>query len=358
METMKAIVLDIKNGKPFVEMREMPIPEVGSGEVLVKIEAVSICGSDCSIYNYAPAMRERLKKLPHILGHEFAGRIVKLGRGADKNKWHIGDCVSAETHIFCGKCSICRHPDNLKHICPDLKLIGIDRDGCFAEYIAVPERVLWRNPRDLPAWLASVQEPLGNAVYCVSEADVADKNVLLIGDGPAALFGAAVAKIFRADQIVVFGYQDFRLDLAKQAGADIVVNTAGLDNNSISALLRMDFPLGFDVVFEYSGSESGIKQAIEFVRPGGTLMVFGLTKEKEILIPYNEFVYKTIKIKGIYGRKIWKTWEGVSRILRENRDVIESLITHRLSFDEFQNGFDLMMKSRECGKVVLLIEGL
>ena len=353
---MKAIALDLRDDKPIVEMRDMPVPEIAPDEVLIRVKAASICGTDIAIANYIPAMRERIKKLPHILGHEFAGNIVELGKNVNP-RWKIGNCVSAETHIYCGECSVCRHNLNLKHVCPNLKLLGVDRSGCFAEYIAVPEKVLWENDANLPVWLASIQEPLGNSVYSFSDCgDIRRKNILIIGDGPAGLFAAAVAKIFGTEEVVIIGHHESRLAIAEKVGADITINTEIISIDFIKDIFEVKFPAGFDVVLEYSGSEKGISDAINYCRPGGRLVVFGITKNPLVEIPYNLISKKILNIRGIYGRVIWNTWEEVSWILQEYSDVIESIITHKLPFNEWQRGFDLMMNQKTCGKVVLLME--
>ena len=353
---MKAIVLDLKDGKSLIEMRDMPVPKIAPDEVLVKVKAASICGTDISIANYVPVMRERIKKLPHILGHEFAGHIVNIG--SDVIEWKIGDYVSAETHIYCGACPICLHDTNLKHVCLALKILGVDRDGCFAEYIAVPEKVLWRNKIDLPYYLASIQEPLGNAVYCVTDGGgVKGKTVLIIGDGPAALFATAIAKINGAAEITVLGHHQKRLGIALKCGANIAFDMSDTrDAEYIQDGLRVTYPEGFDVVLECSGANDGVKQAIEFVRPGGRIAVFGLTKEKNQEINYNAIALKIVNLRGISGRIMWDTWHEVSWILKQHRGMIEPIITHKLPFAEWQRGFDLMMKSKDCGKIVLLME--
>lgn len=342
---MKALALDLKNDKPIVEMRDMPVPKIASDEVLVKVKAVSICGTDISVAEYVPAMRKRIKKMPHILGHEFAGKIVKLGVKVDPDRWRIGDCVSAETHIYCGKCSVCERGD--KNLCPDLSLLGVDCDGCFAEYIAVPEKILWKNDDSIPCHLASAQEPLGNAVYCVDEAGVADKSILIIGDGPAALFVVAVAKRFGAANIVVFGYNYYRLRIAEKIGA-FTKNCANID-------FVVSGADSFDIVFEMTGSESGINTAINACRYGGKIMVFGLSKDDSVFVPYNKIAFKGITAQGIYGRRLWNSWGKTRWLLNDSyfRVVMELIVTHKLPFAEWQKGFDLMIKTKNCGKIVL-----
>ncbi|OWK27414.1 MAG: hypothetical protein US76_04260 [Parcubacteria group bacterium GW2011_GWA2_38_13b] len=347
---MKAIVLDLKEGNPIVEMRDMPVPKIAPDEVLIKVAAVSICGTDCSIYKYTPAMQKRIKKFPHILGHEFAGYIKAIGRNIVK--WKIGDYVSAETHIYCGKCPTCERED--KNLCPNLKLLGVDRDGCFAEYIAVPEKVLIRNDISLPPYLASIQEPLGNAVYCVNKAEVRHKDILIIGDGPAALFTAVVAVISKAKSITMLGYNDYRLQIAEKIGVSSI-NCVKKRVDFMDEFIGKKDGGWFDVVFEMTGSESGINTAINVCRPGGKIMVFGLSENNSVFVPYNKIALKGIMAQGIYGRNIWKTWEIAVFFLNHYRNSVEPIITHKLPFNEWQRGFDLMIKSRDCGKVVLLM---
>ncbi len=350
---MKAITLDLADGKPIVGMRDMPIPKIAPDEVLVEVKAVSICGTDISVANYISSMRNRIKEFPHILGHEFAGYIVDIG--SNVVKWKIGDYISAETHIYCGNCPTCERGDN--HLCPNLKLLGVDCNGCFAEYIAVPEKVLNRNNIFLPLYLASIQEPLGNAVYCVNEANVKGKNILIIGDGPAALFVVAVSKIFRASDITIFGYNEYRLQIAEKIGASSINS----DKNCVDFINEFigenDGGL-FDVVFEMTGSEPGINTAINACHPGGKIMVFGLAKDSLATVPYNKIALKGITAQGIYGRQMWSSWDLVKILLNDSDfvKIMESIVTHKLPFAEWQKGFDLMMKTKDCGKVVLLME--
>jgi len=346
---MKAIV---KTKREFgAELIDVPIPKIKPDEVLVKVSATSICGTDVHIYKWNDWAKDRIKNIPQTLGHEFAGEIVEVGK--DVKGFKKGDYVSAETHIYCGKCVQCQN--NQRHICGNLKILGVDCNGCFAEYIAVPERVLWRNEPGLPIEIASVQEPLGNAVYCTlpnSKERIGGKSVVIIGDGPIGILATAVARAEGALPIILVGRHPFRMELALKMGADLALNDHKVDIEK--KILEVTDGPGADIVLEMAGSPKAIDQAFKCVRKGGRISAFGIPSVEKIPISYREgIMFKGVTIYGISGRLIWDTWEKIGELFDRGLDI-SPVITHRLPLERFEEGFELMMtRPKVSGKVVL-----
>src|SRR3989304_7793205 len=244
-ETMKAIIKVGPN--PGLEMADVSIPAVRDDEVLIKTKAVAVCGTDLHIYKWNEWAQMRINRLPLILGHEFAGEVAEVGRSV-KNL-SAGDYVSADSHVVCGRCLQCRIGQ--QHICSNLEILGVDRDGSFAEYAAIPAMWVWKNDPDVPPEFASVQDPLGNAVYCTLVEPVAGKSVLIVGDGPTGLFSAGVARVSGASWISLIGHHPSRMDAAKKMGADSLFH--GDDNDLEQRIMDITGGNGTDVVLEMSG---------------------------------------------------------------------------------------------------------
>ncbi|MEW6686889.1 MAG: L-threonine 3-dehydrogenase [Candidatus Edwardsbacteria bacterium] len=346
---MKAIV---KTKRDFgVELKEVEIPQIKEDEVLVKVKATSICGTDVHIYEWNEWAQERIKRIPQILGHEFAGEVVEIGKNVTKIK--IGDYISAETHIPCGYCVQCL--SGQQHICHNLKILGVDTDGCFAEYAAIPEVVAWKNDKSIPWEFASVQEPLGNAVYCTLVEPVAGKTVLIFGDGPTALFATGVAAISGASYVILAGMEPVRLEMAKKMGADKVMNVTKEDVEKI--IFELTDGIGVDVVLEMAGAQKAIEQGLKVVRKGGRFCAFGLPPGNITIDINNGIVFKGLTLYGINGRLMFDTWIKVTNLLKYKKIDISPIITHKLPLEKFEEGFSLMMKSpKTSGKVVLLPE--
>ncbi len=355
---MKAIV---KTKREFgAELKDVDVPKTKPDEVLVKVKATSICGTDVHIYELNDWAKDRIKNIPQILGHEFCGEIVEVGR--DVKNFKEGDYVSAETHIYCGYCVQC--DNNQRHICGNLKILGVDCNGCFAEYIAVPERVLWKNKLGLPIEIASVQEPLGNAVYCTlpnPKEKIKDKSVLIIGDGPIGILAAAVAKTEKAYPVILVGRHPFRMELALKMGADLVLDDHKMNVEKkileVTQKLTHGQGQGMDIVLEMAGSQKAINQAFKCVRKGGRVSCFGIPSSKNITLNYaNSIVFKGTTIYGINGRLIWDTWEKIGELFDRGLDI-SPVITHRLPLEKFKEGFKLMMnRPKVSGKVVFVLE--
>lgn len=345
---MKAVVKT--RPEPGAELVEVDIPRIEPDQVLVRVLATSICGTDVHIYEWDGWAQSRIgaDRLPQILGHELAGEIVEVGSAVRTIK--PGDYVSAETHIPCNHCPQCL--TGQMHICHNLKIFGVDRDGCFAEYATVPEQVVWKNDRSIPPEFASVQEPLGNAVYCTLVEPVTGRTVLVVGDGPTALFAVGVARAAGAARVVLAGMEPARLDIARRMGADHVINV--LEEDTVQAILDSTRGIGVDAVLEMAGNQKAIDAAFRCVRKGGRVSAFGIPS-KSITLDWNSaVVLRGVTVYGINGRLMFDTWISVRNLLASGRLDISPVITHKLPLADYAKGFDLMMKSpKTCGKVVL-----
>jgi threonine 3-dehydrogenase len=345
--TMTAIVKE--NPGQGALLREVDIPTISEDEVLVKVDYASICGTDVHIYQWNEWAQGRIRT-PHTLGHEFSGHIVETGSAA--KGFHEGDFVSSETHIYCGHCYQC----NTGHseVCRTMKILGVDRPGAFAEYVAVPERVLWRNDERIPPAWASIQEPMGNALDTVTAEPVAGKTVLVTGAGPIGLLAVAISKAFGAAQLFVTDLSDYRLDLARNIGASIVLNPGRDDVDRV--IREATDGNGVDVVLEMSGSERALHQGLALLTPAGRISLLGLPNGPVSIDLNNEVIFKEIRMYGITGRKIFSTWQTVSRLLSSGTIDPTMVITHNLKFEDWEIGMHAMMEGM-CGKVVLQIAG-
>lgn len=332
-----------------LEIQSVPIPSIGPQDVLVKVHMMSICGSDIHIYNWDDWAGHRMS-LPRVIGHEFSGEVLDLGK--EVKSFQVGDRVSAESHISCGVCVPCRTGDT--HVCTSTSILGIDRDGCFAEYLALPEKNVWKNDPSLSSALACLQEPLGNAVHSVLVDDIAGKRVLVLGCGTMGCFSIGVARVCGASQIIGVDVNEYRLRLAEKMKADAVINETSSD--LIEAVMDLTHGVGPDVVIEMSGVPAIIRKGLKVLRPGGRMSLLGLPVKEVSLDVTNDLIFKGIKIYGITGRKLYQTWYQVREFLTSGRLDITPLITHTLNFDEFDKGMQLM-KSGDCLKVILKHNG-
>lgn len=322
--------------EPGVSIKKIPIPHPGKGEVLVKVKAVSICGTDISIYNWTPWAEGHIKP-PIVIGHEVVGEVLEINGDSDLQK---GDLVSSETHIFCDRCYQCRI--NNRHICENMELFGIGRNGGFAEYATIPIRTAWKNNPSLAIEFMSTQEPLGNATFVVTKANVPGKKVVIFGLGPTGLCAGAVAKAYGAGKVIGINRGEYRRKLAEKMGFDEVYEKLPDDliNNS-------------DIALEMSGNADVINDALSAIRIKGTLVFFGIPK-KEVPVDIGKYIInKEIDIKSVFGRNIWDTWYRVSDLLTSGKVNLSNIITHKFKLSEFEEAMKVM-KSGECGKVVLV----
>ena len=340
---MKAIV---KTGPTAgFEMVYVPIPPVGKNEVLIKVWVASICGTDLHVYQWDNWAKERINEFPRIVGHEFSGKVEAVGENVKSVEF--GDMVSAETHIFCGTCPTCL--ERKFHLCQNTKLIGIDRSGCFAEYIVLPERVIWKNDPRLHPQLASIQEPLGNAVYCALVEDISAKTVAIFGDGPAGLFTSEIARVSGAKEIYVIGAEEYRLDIAKKLGAKTI--NANLVE-PVNYILEATSGLGVDVSLEMSGAPTAIENSVFVAKKGGRVCAFGINPYLLARIHWNHIIFSGLTLYGIHGRIIFDTWIKVKDLLQSGKLNLWPIITHRFSMDRYEEAFQLSA-SRKCGKIIL-----
>lgn len=340
---MKAIV---KHHRGYgAELQMVDIPQIKEDEVLIKVKATSICGTDVHIYTWDEWSESRVNP-PYVFGHEFAGEIVEVG--SKVTNVVLGDQVSAETHIVCYECPQCLTGDY--HICKNTKIIGVDTHGCFAEYVALPAVNVWKNPKDMPYDVASVQEPMGNAVHTVLAGDVAGKTVAVIGCGPIGIMAVGVAKAAGASQVIAIDLNEYRLDLATKMGATTVINAK--ENNPVDLVMELTDGNGVDVICEMSGHPIAMNQGFKMVTNGGRVSILSLPVRPVELDITNDIVFKGVTVQGITGRKMYTTWQQVSRLLKSGQVDLKPMITHHFPLEDFEKGFDLMI-SGQCGKVVL-----
>lgn len=335
--------------EPGLELVEVDVPAIGPGEVLLKVSATAICGSDIHFYKWDDFARTRLTP-PVTIGHEFAGEVVQVGRKV--TRFEIGDYVAADSHIVCGKCEVCQL--GLQHICQHLKIFGNQVNGSFAEYIAVPETSLWSLSRDVPPEIGAILEPLGGAVQTVLIEPVTAQSVAIFGDGPIALFAAGVARASGAQRVYHIGKYAARLKIARRMGADVIFNLSAGDD-PVQAILDDTRGIGVDVSLEMAGSPRSIEQAFASVRKGGRVSMFGLTS-KPIQFDINYAItLRQVKVRGVAGRHMWDTWRQMDGLLQAGQLDPRPVITHVLPLADFEKGFQHVMSSdRTAGKVVLL----
>ena len=340
-KTMKALVK--KYPEEGLWMDEVPVPEIGMHDVLIKVLRTSICGTDVHIYNWDEWSQKTIP-VPMTIGHEFAGRIVDMG--SDVHDFKIGDIVSAEGHIVCGKCRNCLA--GRRHLCNSTKGIGVNREGAFAEYISVPVTNVWHCDPNIPLDVISCFDPLGNAVHTALAFDVLGEDVLITGAGPIGVMAAAIAKHAGARYVVVTDVNPYRLELAKRMGATRVVDVRGESIADTMAELHMKE--GFDVGMEMSGSPKAFNSMLSAMCHGGKIAVLGI-HGPETKIDWTEVVFNGITLKGIYGREMYETWYKMTSFIQTGLDI-SPVITHRFHYTEFQQGFDVM-RSGSSGKVIL-----
>ncbi len=324
---------------PGVTIKDVPVPKPKKDEVLVKVLIASICGTDIGIYDWIPWAAAHIKP-PTIVGHEMVGEVVKVN-SSQKTSLKVGDKVSSETHIFCLNCYQCQIKNY--HVCENMELFGIGRDGAFAEYATIPVKTTWKNDPSIDVELMSVQEPLGNAVNAVTKADVKGKKVLIMGLGPTGLCAGAVAKVYEAKKVVGINNTEYRRQIARKMGYFDRV-TDKLNPKEYNT---------FDVVIEMSGNRLGINIALDAVRIAGKFIAFGIPHE-QVTIDWGKYlINKELTIESVFGRSIWDTWKKTNELLVSKKLDLKGLITHRFKLSDFEKAMKVM-KSKKCGKVLLL----
>jgi threonine 3-dehydrogenase len=338
---MKALVKS--RPQPGLWLEEVPQPQPGADEVLIRVRKTGICGTDLHVYNWDDWAQRHIAP-PRIIGHEFVGEIVEVGPGVAGYK--VGDRVTAEGHITCGRCRNCRA--GKRHFCPNTQGIGSGRDGAFAEYVTMPAFNLWPLDAAIPDDIAAILDPFGNAVYSAFAFPVSTENVLVTGAGPIGLMAAAVCRFVGAPHVVVTDVNDYRLDLALKLGATRAVNASRTPLAEVMQELQMAD--GFDVGLEMSGSPEGFRDMLAAMHHGGGIALLGFLPP-ETRINWDQVIFKGLTLKGIYGREIFATWHRMSQLIRAGLDIAP-VITHRFPADAFQEAFETV-RSGQCGKVIL-----
>jgi threonine 3-dehydrogenase len=331
--------------EPGAELVERPIPEPAEHEVQLRMEATSICGTDYHLYSWDPWAREVLTP-PIVLGHELAGRVVGMGRGVTRVR--EGDLVGVESHLFDWTCTQCRAGN--MHLCRNLRVIGAHVDGGFAEYMVIPEaNAIESNGLD-PAVVA-LQEPMGNAVHAAFVEPIEGRSVAVTGCGPIGLLSVGIAKAAGASLVVATDTEPYRLELARKMGADLVFDAGAED--LVEQVLAATGGDGVDVVLEMSGAAAALTAAVRFVTRGGRVSLLGIFGRPVTVDLSDDVIQRGLRLYGVYGRRIYQTWERTQELLRSGRLDVSPIITHRFDLADWERGFELIA-SRHAGKVVLL----
>jgi len=340
METMKALVKKIP-GKG-IWMEEVPKPKIGVNDVLVKIKKTSICGTDLHIYKW-DEWSQRTIKTPMTIGHEYVGTIADMGSGVNNLK--IGERVTGEGHIACGHCRNCRRGKN--HVCQNTVGIGVNINGVFAEYAAIPASNIITLNKKISDDLISIFDPFGNATHTALSFPVVGEDVLITGAGPIGCMAAAIARFAGARYIVVTDLNEYRLEIARKMGATKAINPT---KEKISDVVKELGMVGFDLGLEMSGSPIAFNDMIDNMYNGSKIALLGILPNTT-QIQWDKIIFKAIHIKGIYGREMYETWYKMEQMILSGLDI-SPVITHHLPIDEFQKGFEIMEEGN-CGKVIL-----
>ena len=338
---MKALVK--AHAHAGLSLLDVPEPECGINDVLIRVDRTGICGTDLHIYNW-DAWAQRTIPVPMIVGHEFVGEVVSAGTNV--TDFFPGEIVSGEGHVVCGRCRNCLA--GRRHLCAHTSGIGVNRPGAFAEYITLPMSNVWHHRPGIDLDVASIFDPLGNAVHTALSFDVLGEDVLITGAGPIGCMAAAVVRHAGARHVVVTDLNEHRLALAKRLGADLAVNVSERRVADVQRELGMHE--GFDVGLEMSGSPAALREMIENMCHGGKIAILGIPSD-EIAIDWNKVIFNMLTLKGIYGREMYETWYKMSVMIESGLDI-SPVITHRFGADEFERGF-AAMKTGQSGKVIL-----
>jgi threonine 3-dehydrogenase len=344
--TMRALV----KASPVAgaELRDVPVPVPGDGELLIRVEAASLCGTDLHIYRWDDWAESRLGGgLPRIFGHEMAGRVVAHGpnlRG--RGQIPLGTLVAAETHLVDQSCYQCR--TGREHVCANLRILGVDMDGAFAQYIALPAHNAWPS-EGLSPEIAAIQEPMGNAVHAAFVEELAGQTVVVTGCGPIGLMSVAIAKLAGAARVFATDINPERLEIARTLGADVAIDGR---EDVVARLRELTGGVGVDVVLEMSGAEIAIRQGFEAVTNGGRVSLLGVPARPITLDLSADIIFKGLRVYGITGRRMFETWYRTQALLAQGLDL-RPILTHRIALRDFEQAFELLAGGH-AGKVVLL----
>ncbi len=338
---MKALVKS--KAEPGLWLEDVPEPDVGPMDVLIKINKTSICGTDVHIWNWDKWAQKTIP-VPMTVGHEYSGTIAALGSGV--TDFEIGERVSGEGHIVCGHCRNCLA--GRRHLCPNTMGVGVNRTGAFAEYLSIPARNAYKVDASIPEDIISTFDPLGNAVHTALSWDMVAEDVLITGAGPIGCMAAAVAQFAGAGHVVVTDVNPYRLELASKLGATRVVDVSRESLGDVKKELRMNE--GFDVCLEMSGHPSGLNDILTHSSNGAKVSLLGIFPEP-VSIDWDKVIFKGLVLKGIYGREMFETWYKMTSMIRAGLDI-SAVITHRYHYTDFTEAFETMLPG-QSGKVVL-----
>jgi threonine 3-dehydrogenase len=338
---MKALVK--RQRAPGLWLEDVPEPEVGLNDVLIRVDRTGICGTDVHIYNW-DAWAQKTIPVPMVVGHEFVGEVISVG--ANVTDFFPGELVSGEGHVVCGRCRNCLA--GRRHLCAHTVGVGVNRPGAFAEYISLPMTNVWHHRPGIDRDVAAIFDPFGNAVHTALSFPVLGEDVLITGAGPIGVMAAAVVRHAGARYVVVTDVNPYRLELAKQMGATLALDVRS--QSIAQAQQQLGMLEGFDVGLEMSGNPSAFRDMLANMCHGGKIAMLGIP-EKEMAIDWNLVVFNMLTIKGIYGREMYETWYKMTVMLQSGL-AIDPVITHRYHYSEFEKGFETML-SGQSGKVIL-----
>jgi threonine 3-dehydrogenase len=331
------------HSKKGIWMTECEKPTVGHNDLFIKIHKTAICGTDMHIYQWDEWAQKTIP-VPMVVGHEYVGEVVDMGQ--EVRGFLVGDRVSGEGHITCGYCRNCRA--GRRHLCRNTTGVGVNRQGAFAEYLAIPAFNAFKIPHNIPSDLAAIFDPFGNAVHTALSFDLVGEDVLITGAGPIGIMAAAVARHVGARNVVITDINEYRLDLASKMGATRAVNISHMVLTDVMNELGMTE--GFDVGLEMSGVPSALHDMLDKMNNGGKIAMLGIPAS-DVAIDWNQVIFKGLMIKGIYGREMFETWYKMASLIQGGLDL-KPMVTHQFAIDDFQQGFDVM-GSGQSGKVIL-----
>ena len=346
--TMKAL-RKIQAGKGL-QLERLSVPAIGPTDVLVRVKATSICGTDLHIYGWDRWSQGRIKP-PLTLGHEFCGVVERIGE--EVTAVRPGDFVSAEMHVSCGHCHQCRVGQS--HICQNVKIIGIDVDGAFAEFVRIPMTNIWKLDPAIPEHYGAILDPLGNAVHTVLAGSIAGQTVLVTGCGPIGLMSIAVAKACGSSTVFATETNEHRRDLARKMGADIVLNP--VQEDPVSKIREGTGGTGVDVLLEMSGNPAAIQQGFKALRAGGRASLLGIPTENVPLDLVEDVIFKGATVQGIYGRRMYETWVEMTALLKAGRVNLQPLFGERVELENFESAF-AKLQSGLAGKILMYPNGV
>src|SRR5437867_5280107 len=345
---MQAIVKT--EARPGAEIQRVAVPEIGPRDVLVRVKAASVCGPDLHTYRWDRWSERRINP-PLVFGHEFCGEVESVG--AEVTTARAGDFVSAEMHVACGLWYPCQSGEG--HSCQNVRIIGIDMDGCVAEFVKIPESNIWKIDPGIPVDYAAVLDPLGNAVHTVLAGEIAGLSVAVTGCGPIGLFAIAVAKACGAGPIFASEPHPYRIKLAEKMGATVVIDSSKTD--PAAEVVARTEGVGADVVLEMSGNPQAIRQAFQMLRRGGRISLLGIPSKPLELDLANDVIFKAAVVQGINGRRVFETWYRMQALLKSGALDLAPLITDRMPMSDFARGVELLL-SGNASKVLLYPDGL